>query len=143
MYLDNCAQASKTDIHLARNIYETIPYPFNSGLQGEAFKDLSMITKICRQTLLAEGKSQVCKTLIALLMVTEESTTTLCHPAKATWQQACCQVAHGQEHAILKQKGSGNEMGPKDSLRDLCIADAYIWPQGVQAARHLERSSCL
>ena len=72
-FLDNCGSAAKEDILLAQNIYETIPYPSNSSLQGEAFKDLSLIAKVCRQSLLSEGKRKVCTRPLAVLKSEKET----------------------------------------------------------------------
>ena len=103
-FLDNCGNAAKEDIYLARNIYETIPYPFNSGLQGEAFEHLSLIAEVCRQSLLAEGKCKVCRRLRALLRSTLKILAPSCLAEQVDRQNACCRVAFCSGHAILGKK---------------------------------------
>ena len=66
-----CRNIAMEDVNLAYTIYhiinESIPYTSNNGLQGNAFEDLSLIAEVCRQSLLADSKCQVCRRLPALL----------------------------------------------------------------------------
>ena len=94
-YLKNrkTGSAANEDILLAQNICETIPYPFNSSLQGEAFEDLSLIAEVCRQSLLSEGKHKVCTRPLAVLKFEKEALALLDLAQEIDLLAKCCHVA--------------------------------------------------
>lgn len=50
---------SSKDLELLRCLRDAIPYPFTGPLHGEAFEYLTLVSEVCRRSLLAGGVTAV------------------------------------------------------------------------------------